>query len=155
MCRTQTHIIDFDDMIWMPIVNGYPFPKYDVLFVDEAQDFNEAATRNDFFVRQWWSFLLLSVIKPSNLRLSVVLIQTQLPCSDNDFKGERKISEFLSITWRCPNSVVREANRYVREFNAPDFAEEGTVIVDAPFNPQRNDMVLCRYNAPLVSAFMI
>ena len=42
MCKTQTHLIDFDDMIWMPLVNDYPFPKYDVLFVDEAQDFNES-----------------------------------------------------------------------------------------------------------------
>ena len=69
-------------------------------------------------------------------------------------KGEREISEFpLSITWRCPKSVVSEANRYVKEFSAPDFAIDGSVIENAPFNPQRNDMVLCRYNAPLVSAF--
>ena len=42
MCRTQTHIIDFDDMIWIPLVNNYPLPTYDLLFVDEAQDFNES-----------------------------------------------------------------------------------------------------------------
>ena len=42
MCRTQTGTIDFDDMIWMPLVNEYPLPHYDVMFVDEAQDFNEA-----------------------------------------------------------------------------------------------------------------
>ena len=42
VCKAQTNIIDFDDMIWLPLVNNYPFPKYDVLFVDEAQDFNEA-----------------------------------------------------------------------------------------------------------------
>ena len=41
-CRLQTNIIDFDDMIWLPLVNNYPLPKYDVMFVDEAQDFNES-----------------------------------------------------------------------------------------------------------------
>ena len=41
MCRTQTFHIDFDDMIWMPLVNNYPLSTYDVMFVDEAQDFNE------------------------------------------------------------------------------------------------------------------
>lgn len=154
MCRTQTHIIDFDDMIWMPIVNGYPFPKYDVLFVDEAQDFNEVQ-------REMISLCVNGgrciIVGDRNQAIygfrgadsnSIAMFRQRL------LKGEREISEFpLSITWRCPKSVVREANRYVREFNAPDFAEEGTVIVDAPFNPQRNDMVLCRYNAPLVSAF--
>ena len=69
-------------------------------------------------------------------------------------KGDRKITELpLSITWRCPNSVVKEANRYVKDFTAPDFAIDGSVVVEAPFLPQRDDMVLCRYNAPLVSAF--
>ena len=154
MCRTQTHIIDFDDMIWMPIVNGYPFPKYDVLFVDEAQDFNEVQ-------REMISLCVNGgrciIVGDKNQAIygfrgadsnSIAMFRERL------LKGEREISEFpLSITWRCPKSVVSEANRYVKEFNAPTFAEEGTVIVDAPFNPQRNDMVLCRYNAPLVSAF--
>ena len=40
--KKETQTIDFDDMIWLPLVNNYPFPKYDVLFVDEAQDFNES-----------------------------------------------------------------------------------------------------------------
>ena len=59
----------------------------------------------------------------------------------------------LSITWRCPTSVVEEANRYVKDFHAHEDAQVGSVIEFAPFSPQRNDMVLCRYNAPLVSAF--
>ena len=154
LCKTQTHHIDFDDMIWMPIVNGYPFPKYDVLFVDEAQDFNEVQ-------REMISLCVNGgrciIVGDKNQAIygfrgadsnSIAMFRQRL------LKTQREISEFpLSITWRCPKSVVKEANRYVAEFNAPDFAEEGAVIVDAPFNPQRNDMVLCRYNAPLVSAF--
>jgi DNA helicase-2/ATP-dependent DNA helicase PcrA len=154
LCKSQTHHIDFDDMIWMPIVNEYPFPKYDVLFVDEAQDFNEAQ-------REMISLCVNGgrciIVGDKNQAIygfrgadsnSIAMFRQRL------LKTQREISEFpLSITWRCPKSVVKEANRYVVEFNAPDFAEEGAVIVDAPFNPQRNDMVLCRYNAPLVSAF--
>ena len=34
-------MIDFDDMIWIPLVENFPLPQFDVLFVDEAQDFNE------------------------------------------------------------------------------------------------------------------
>jgi len=154
LCKTQTQHIDFDDMIWLPIVNGYPFPKYDVLFVDEAQDFNEVQ-------REMISLCVNGgrciIVGDKNQAIygfrgadsnSIEMFRQRL------LKTQREISEFpLSITWRCPKSVVKEANRYVAEFNAPDFAEEGAVIVDAPFNPQRNDMILCRYNAPLVSAF--
>jgi superfamily I DNA/RNA helicase len=59
----------------------------------------------------------------------------------------------MTLTWRCPKTVVTEANRYVKDFNGLDTAEEGSVNVNSHFNPSKDDMVLCRYNAPLVSAF--
>ena len=37
----RTKQLDFDDMIWLPIVMGYRIPKYEVLIVDEAQDLNK------------------------------------------------------------------------------------------------------------------
>ena len=154
MCRTQTHLIDFDDMIWMPLVNDYPFPKYDVLFVDEAQDFNESQRE---MISKCVNGGRCIIVGDKNQAIygfrgadsnSIGLFRERL------MKGEREISDFpLSISWRCPKSVVREANRYVKEFSAPDFAKEGNVIENAGFNPQLNDMVLCRYNAPLVGAF--
>lgn len=154
MCKSQTHHVDFDDMIWMPLVNDYPFPKYQVLFVDEAQDFNES--QREMIIRSVNGGRCI-IVGDKNQAIygfrgadsnSISLFRKRLMTSS------REISEFpLSITWRCPKSVVKEANRYVREFNAPDSAIEGSVIVDAPFTPQRHDMVLCRYNAPLVSAF--
>jgi DNA helicase II / ATP-dependent DNA helicase PcrA len=154
MCRTQTHIIDFDDMIWMPLVNEYPFPKYDVLFVDEAQDFNESQRE---MISKCVNGGRCIIVGDKNQAIygfrgadsnSIGLFRERL------MKGEREISDFpLSISWRCPKSVVREANRYVKEFSAPDFAKEGNVIVNAGFHPHPHDMVLCRYNAPLVGAF--
>mgnify|MGYP003114127613 FL=1 len=154
MCKTQTHLIDFDDMIWMPLVNDYPFPKYDVLFVDEAQDFNESQRE---MISKCVNGGRCIIVGDRNQAIygfrgadsnSINLFRQRLE------KGSRNITELpLSITWRCPNTVVKEANRYVKEFSAPDFAIDGSVVVEAPFLPQRNDMVLCRYNAPLVSAF--
>jgi superfamily I DNA/RNA helicase len=89
MCKQNTSMIDFDDMIWLPIV-----------------------------------------------------------------KRGREVKEFsLSLTWRCPKSVVKEANRFVADFDCKEDAIEGKVVEKAPFNPEEGDMVLCRYNAPLVSAF--
>jgi len=154
LCKTQTHIIDFDDMIWLPLVNNYPFPKYDVLFVDEAQDFNEGQRE---MISRCVNGGRCIIVGDKNQAIygfrgadsnSINLFRERL------VKGDREISEFpLSISWRCPLSVVTEANRYVKEFSACDNAPLGAVIVNAGFTPQRNDMVLCRYNAPLVGAF--
>lgn len=154
LCKTQTHIIDFDDMIWLPLVNNYPFPNYDILFVDEAQDFNESQREMIARCVNGGRFIIVGDKNQAIYGFrgadsnSINLFRQRL------LKGDREISEFpLSISWRCPLSVVREANRYVKDFTAPDSAIEGAVVVNAAFTPQRNDMVLCRYNAPLVTAF--
>ncbi len=39
---TKAGIIDFTDMLYLPIALDLPCPKYDVLMLDEAQDFNAA-----------------------------------------------------------------------------------------------------------------
>jgi len=155
LAKSQTNKIDFDDMIWLPLVNEYPMPHYDILFVDEAQDFNEAQRE-----------LISRVVNGG--RCVIVGDKNQAiygfrgadSNSMNMFKqrlmkeSSREIVELpLSISWRCPTNVVKEANRYVPDFHHAPNAIEGKVVVDAPFSPQRNDMVLCRYNAPLVSAF--
>ena len=153
-CANKTNEVDFDDMIWLPLVNNYPFPKYDVLFVDEAQDFNESQRE---MISKCVNGGRCIIVGDKNQAIygfrgadsnSIGLFRERLQ------KGSREISEFpLSISWRCPLSVVKEANRYVKDFHAAENAIEGNVIVGAEFTPQEKDMVLCRYNAPLVGAF--
>ena len=153
-CKKQTNEIDFDDMIWLPLVNDYPLPQFDILFVDEAQDFNEmqrqlvlACTKNGRCI----------IVGDKNQAIygfrgadsgSMSIFENQLKA-----RGSTVNSFGLTLTWRCPKSVVAEANRYVKEFNCLETAEDGQVHVNAYLNPQKGDMVLCRYNAPLVSAF--
>jgi len=154
MCRTQTYHVDFDDMIWLPLENNYAFPNFDVMFVDEAQDFNEAQRE---MISKCVNGGRCIIVGDKNQAIygfrgadsnSISLFRERLETTG------REITELpLSISWRCPHSVVKEANRYVKEFSAPDSAIEGTVVVDSAFNPQRHDMVLCPYNAPLVGAF--
>lgn len=153
-CKTQVNMIDFDDMIWLPLVNNYPLPHYDIMFVDEAQDFNELQRE---LISRCVNGGRCIIVGDRNQAIygfrgadsnSMDMFVERLQ------KGDREISHFpLSISWRCPNSVVSEANRYVKDFSAHADAENGNVIVNAAFTPLRNDMVLCRYNAPLVSAF--
>ena len=154
LCKTQTHHIDFDDMIWLPLVSDYPLPHYDIMFVDEAQDFNEMQRE---LISRCVNGGRCIIVGDKNQAIygfrgadsnSISMFEDRLSGSSRDIEHYP-----LTITWRCPKSVVAEANRYVVDFRCPSDAIDGTVIVDAPFNPQRNDMVLCRYNAPLVGAF--
>jgi DNA helicase II / ATP-dependent DNA helicase PcrA len=155
LCKTQTYHIDFDDMIWLPLVNNYPLPHYDMVFVDEAQDFNEM--QRELIVRVVNGGRCIIV---GDRNQAIYGFRGADSNSISRFidrltvESERNITELpLSISWRCPKSVVVEANRYVSEFTCPDEAIDGAVFVNAQFNPQAQDMVLCRYNAPLVGAF--
>jgi superfamily I DNA/RNA helicase len=132
-----------------------PMKKYDVVFVDEAQDFNQAQR------------MLILRCLDENARCVIVGDPNQAiygfrgaSSSSMDLfaklleKTNREIKTFpLSLTWRCPSSVVAEANRFVEDFHCKDDADEGKVVVDSALNPAKGDMVLCRYNAPLVTAF--
>src|SRR5271166_2824085 len=40
LCKEHKESANFDDMVWLPIVYGCTFPKYDYVFCDEAQDLN-------------------------------------------------------------------------------------------------------------------
>ena len=151
----SSNVIDFDDMIWLPTVLNIPMKKYNVVFVDEAQDFNQAQR------------MLILRCLDENSRCVIVGDPNQaiygfrgadsssMSLFENSLKQlGRTVSKYpLSLTWRCPTSVVEEANRFVEDFHAVENAKKGNVVVNSAFEPTKGDMVICRYNAPLVGAF--
>jgi len=153
-CQANKNQIDYDDMIWIPLVENWAFPKFDVLFVDEAQDFNEM--QRELIVRCTTNGRCI-IVGDKNQAIygfrgadsnSMAIFSERLT------KMGKNVRHFpMTLTWRCPKTVVTEANRYVKDFNGLDTTEEGSVKVNSHFNPVKDDIVLCRYNAPLVSAF--
>ena len=152
VCQERLSVIDFDDMLWLPLVLSVPVPRFDWVFVDEAQDLSPAQ---------------LEVVKKSvkaGGRVAVVADRRQ---SIYGFTGAdtnavpRLIEELgatvlpLSITYRCPKRVVELAKRIVPQIEHADWAEDGEVVDVSPFKLQAEvrdrDLVLCRVNAPLVS----
>ena len=145
-------LVDFDDMIWLPVVLELPVKHYDVVFVDEAQDFNEVQRR--LILKACNGGRMIVVGDPKQAiygfrgadSASMDIFHQELS------KGSRGVDRFtLSITWRCPQSVVKEANRFFTDYSAREDAEEGVVETNAGFLPSAGDLVLCRVNAPLVS----
>lgn len=144
--------IDFDDMIWLPVVLGLTVKQYDVVFVDETQDLNVAQVE-----------LALRACRKSG-RIIAVGDRFQ---SIYGFRGADKdamprlIDRLdakvlpLSVTYRCAKSIVREAQRFVPSIEAPESAVEGSSLVSTHETMDKNvragDFVLSRSNAPLVA----
>jgi len=129
-----------------------PVKHYDVLFVDEAQDFNEVQRRLILKACNGGRMIVVGDPKQAIYGFrgadsgSMNLFRATLA------KSDRGVQIFpLSITWRCPSSVVAEANRFFKDYFCRDDAPEGEVNVNTSFNPNVGDLVLCRTNAPLVS----
>jgi DNA helicase-2/ATP-dependent DNA helicase PcrA len=148
-------ILDFDDMIWLPVVSGTKFFNVDWVFGDEWQDTNPLRRA---LARKMLKF---------NGRACFVGDRHQaiygFTGADND-AVDQVIREFkctllpLTVTFRCPKEVVREAQTVVDHIIAHDTAPEGAVnsVIEADFWKQVDqltptDAILCRNTKPLVA----
>lgn len=149
--KSKTQIIDFDDMVLFPFLYRLNVGKYDVVFVDEAQDLNAAQIA-----------MVLSAIKIGG-RVIAVGDPAQ---SIYQFRGadSAAIPNFiaklgaktlpLSVSYRCPKSVVRLAQEVVSDIQAQASAPEGSVeyVLSEELLKlvKPGDFVLSRTNAPLI-----
>lgn len=147
----ETVTIDFDDMVWLPVVKKYDAPKYDWVFIDECQDISKT------------QFELIKMLCNDHTRIVAVGDSKQgmygFRCADSNsmsnFKSYFNATEFpLSICYRCPKKVVERAQKIVPQIESSKDAPDG--IVDSITKnemldkAQDNDLILCRTNAPLI-----
>lgn len=153
ICAERTSVIDYDDMVWLPIHLNLRIETFDWLFVDEAQDLNAAQIE-----------LLMRSIRSGVGRVVAVGDRKQ---SIYGFRGADtnavpKLIESLnakvlplSITYRCPVSHVDLAKEIVPQIEAAPNAKMGSVehtsYMKALQFIQDGDLCLCRVNAPLIS----
>lgn len=150
-CQEQVDVIDFDDMIWLPVVLNMPLMQFDYLMVDEAQDMNKSQI----------SMILRSV--KENGRIIAVGDRNQslyaFRGADSDaipniIEALEAVTLPLSVTFRCPASHVRIAQKIVPQIEARENAPEGSLMKLDYFNLVSSlsigDLVICRTNGPLV-----
>lgn len=143
-------VCDFDDQLYMPWLHAISMNKYDVIFVDEAQDTNPIQLE------------LVSNMLNDNGRVIAVGDPSQ---SIYGFRGadsnamDNIKNKFdcevlpLSISYRCCKAVVREAQAYVPDIRHFEGAVEGEVACLSEYSIDTfsdSDAVLCRNNAPLI-----
>lgn len=144
-------MVDFDDMLYWAVRDNINLPKFDFVFVDEAQDTNMIQRE-----------ILRKIMGPNSRMIAVGdPAQAIYGFRGADAQSLRSIAkEFnaetlpLSISYRCPTSVVKYAQQWVSHIQAAPNAPEGVVAhheqdweVDM-FLP--NDLVICRKSAPLL-----
>ena len=146
--KAHTEIIDFTDMIYLPVVLNVRMWQYDWVFIDECQDLN--AAQRELFLR---------CIKKGGRFIAVGdRMQSIYGFSGADEESFNKLKSLprtaklpLSICYRCDKKIIEIAKQYVPQIEARDNAEDGVVDYDSKVaDVQDGDMVLCRVTAPLV-----
>lgn len=145
-------VIDFDDMLWMPVLADAKFQQYDFVCIDEAQDTNEIRRE-----------LALRMLKPGGRFIAVgddkQAIYGFTGANSNSLQliQERlgSVELPLTVSFRCGKAIIREAQRYVPDIEAWGGSPTGEVETVSEdewdvYNLTDRDVVLCRVNAPLV-----
>lgn len=155
-CREVRGVIDFDDMVWLPVVLRVRTWLFDRVFIDETQDLNPAQIA-----------LALMAVKPNGRILAVGDDRQAI----YGFRGadQNAVSNVvarlkarvlpLAVTYRCARAIAAEAKTIVPDLEWAPNAEEGEVVRGVEKSTMMRDakpgdFVLSRSNAPLIPLCM-
>jgi DNA helicase-2/ATP-dependent DNA helicase PcrA len=144
-------IIDFDDMLFLPVYHKMPVEKYLWTFADEVQDFNKCQ------IELLKRTVTKNLVAVGDRNQSCYAFRGAEAEAMDDIKLAFGADELtLSVTFRVPKAGVQHVNQEYPhiKFNCLDTAKEGS-IETMPEEKllsvvKDNDLVLCRMNAPLV-----
>lgn len=154
MCNDGDKLdIDFTDQLYLTYkhISADLFPKYDVIFLDEAQDLNPLQRE-----------LVLRMLKPTGRLVTAgdfsQCIYFFMGSSTDSFKllRDRPNTAVLpmKLTYRCAKNIVKVAQKYSENIECLDDAREGVVREGKLSEVMPGDYVLCRNNLPLVEVFI-
>jgi DNA helicase-2/ATP-dependent DNA helicase PcrA len=166
-------MIDYSDMVWLPVILDLPVFRYDLLLIDEFQDLGRC---QHALARKMGKRLVMcgddrqaiygftGADTQSMARMLKELDDTPAGCVELP----------LTVTRRCGKAIVEEARRIVPDFSYFPDTHEGKIshgkyttqrssnywdqgVREIPYEDtylpttKDGDMVLCRTNAPLVN----
>ena len=148
----QDHaVVDFDDMIYAPLIHRAKLFTHDWVLIDEAQDTN--ASRRA---------LALGMLKRGGRMVPVgdehqaIYGFTGADAGALDLikNAVNAVDIPLTVTFRCPKAVVAVAHQYVKHIQAHESAPEGKVETiqyqQLLGSVKTGDVILCRFNAPII-----
>lgn len=147
-CIDNRKEFDFTDMVFIPALNDdLIFPKYEYLFIDEAQDLNLAQ-----------QMIFKKMMTPKSRFVAVGDVsQAIYGFAGSDTESFQNLMSLpntkllpLSICYRCSASIVRHAQRIVPQIESSPDAPEGIDRIGSWEEIQDGDWVVCRNVRPLV-----
>lgn len=171
---TDVTMLDFDDMLYSPLFHQWRLQQRDTILVDESQDLNSI---------QHLMLIAMNtrVIAVGDRWQAIYAFRGALSDSMDRLKGHFAMRELpLSICYRCPQAVVREAQKLCPHIEWREGAPEGSLLqrqveglkewyaahpdadpeetqaihVEDPKLFPNGTLVICRNNAPLFAAVM-
>ncbi len=145
--KTPTYI-DFEDMMWIPLRLGLPIPKFDVLYCDEVQDFN------NLMIEYVNAMAGGKIVKVGDRRQAIYGF-----AGSNTKSVDSLVSKFssetlpLNVCYRCDKNIISLAQTIVPEIAAFEGNGMGVVNDDVKaidHTMPDGSMILCRRNAPLI-----
>jgi DNA helicase II / ATP-dependent DNA helicase PcrA len=151
LAKLRTNLIDFADMIFLPLAHNAVKPWYDLVVVDEAQDMSEPQL--EMATKACSSHGRIAVVGDD--RQAIYGFRGADSGSLDRLKKNLNAAELgLTVTYRCPKSVVQIAREIVADFSAAATAPDGTIEHCSDLSlttlAQPGDFILSRTNAPLV-----
>lgn len=151
-CMTPERAISYDDMVWLPVVLNLPVDRYDLIFVDEAQDLN--ATQ--IALVQKATAKGGRIVAVGDDRQAIYSFRGAASNAINDLvAGLDAVTLPLSISYRCAQAVVELAQQIVPDITPAPSAPAGVVrdsnLDDLLTNAKPGDFVLSRTNRGAVS----
>ena len=148
--------IDFDDQIYIPILQGLRVWQYDNVLVDECQDTN--ATR--LALAKAMLRAGGRMIAVGDDRQAIMGFSGADADSMANIKAQFNATEYpLTVSYRCPRNVVKDAQQWVPHIESHESAADGVVshITNKEFNDNftmsltHADAILCRNTMPLIT----
>jgi superfamily I DNA/RNA helicase len=151
----QTNSIDFDDMIYLPLLLNLPLPQYNNVLIDEAQDIN--ATRRELAFRSLSATGRLIAVGDPNQAI-YGFTGADVKSLDNIRHRANAPVLPLTICWRCDGAIITSAQEQVPEIKCRPGAEDAGQVLTIDFEadnfldlPKPGDAILCRVNKPNVA----
>lgn len=140
--------IDFDDMVFLPVIHGWAKPTYDLVVVDEAQDMNAVQLALAQRIARG------RIVVVGDDKQAIYAFRGADSNAIDRLLDALKARELpLTVTYRCAQSIVRLAQTLCPDFEAGEANPEGHVAKATEDVMLRDveptDFVLSRLNAPL------
>ena len=144
----EDRVVSFTDMLYLPVFFPFTFSRAKTLIIDEAQDLSPLQ-------HEICSRLLMPggrVIAAGDRFQAIYGFSGALTNSFDLLSSRFGCVEMpLTVSFRCPKAVVREAQKYVPDIEAAPSAPDGEVIWHNEIELQQiPPVILCRNNSPLV-----